>query len=122
MAGRVNADTASRVLTAADVAIGAGWGGTATKAVTTGSNDQRGEVVVTASATTPAQATATVTITFAQAYGQTPFAVVVQSANDEAATVQAPRDIVVTKTTLSFTASVIPVATKIYKYAYQVLG
>ena len=122
MPGRVNADTASRALVAGDVAIGAGWGGTATKAVTAGSNDQRGEVVITASATTPAQATATVTITFAQAYGQTPFAVVVQSANDEAATVQAPRDIVVTKTTLSFTASVIPVATKIYKYAYQVLG
>jgi len=122
MPGRLTGKGAGPELAATDVAIGAGWGGTATKAVTAGSNDQRGEIVVTASATTPAQATATVVLTFKRKFAATPFAVVVQSANDEAATVQAPRDIVVTTTQLSFTASVIPVATKVYKYAYIVLG
>jgi hypothetical protein len=122
MPGRLNAVGAGPALAATDVAIGVGWGGTATKAVTAGSNDQRGEIVITASATTPAQATATVALTFKRSFGNTPFAVVVQSANDEAAVVQPARDIVVTATALSFTSSVVPVATKIYKYAYFVVG
>jgi F420-0:gamma-glutamyl ligase len=121
MPGRLAGDSASRALVAGDVAIGVGWGGTASVAVTAGSNDQRGEIVITASATTPAQATSTVVITFAQPFQEVPFGVVIQSANDEAATVQAARDVVATKTTLAFKSSVVPVAAKIYKYVYQVL-
>lgn len=122
MPGRLNADTASRALVAGDVAIGAGWGGTATVAVTTGSNDQRGQIVVTASATTPAQATSTVTLTFAQPYAQTPFAVVVEAENDAAVPEEGPVDIIATTTSLVWKAGVIPVATKIYKYTYIVMG
>lgn len=122
MPGRLTGKGAGPAIVASDVVLGAGWGGTATVAVTAGSNDQRGEIVVTASATTPAQATSTVTLTFKRKFAATPFAVVVQSANDEAAVVQPPRDIVVTETTLVFKSSVIPVAAKIYKYQYIVLG
>ncbi len=124
MPGRLSAVGAGPALATGgtDVALGAGWGGTATVAVTAGSNDQRGEIVVTASATTPAQATSTVTLTFKRAFGNTPFAIVIQSANDEAAVVQPARDVVATATTLTFKSSVVPVATKIYKYAYFVIG
>ena len=120
MAGRDTGDKASRAIVAGDLVLGAGWGGAATVSVTAGSTDKRGECVITASATTPAQATSTVVLTFAQSYDAVPFAVVVQSANDEAATVQAPRDIVATATTLTWCSSVIPVATKIYKYVWMV--
>lgn len=118
MSGRPSFREAGEEIAATDVAIGAGWGGTASVAVTDGSNDIRGEIVVTASATTPAQATATVTLTFKRPFGAAGFAIVVQSANDEAAVVQPARDVVVTTTTLVFKSSVVPVAAKIYKYAY----
>jgi len=120
MPGRETGHAASRAIVAGDIVLGAGWGGAATHAVTAGSTDKRGEVVITASATTPAQATSTVVLTFAQAYGDTPFAVVIQSANDEAATVQPPRDVVATTTTLTWKSSVVPVSTKIYKYIWMV--
>ena len=122
MPGRLTGKGAGPELSAADVAIGAGWGGAATKAVTAGSNDQRGEIVVTASTTTPAQATSTVVLTFKRKFAATPFAVVIQSSNDEAATMQAPQSVVCTTSQLSFVSSVVPVATKIYKYSYIVLG
>ena len=45
------------------MAIGAGWGTTATKAITTGANDVAGQIVVTSAGTGQSQATATVTVT-----------------------------------------------------------
>ena len=70
--GRLDASVGTALATGS-VAIGAGWGGTATKSIRSGSNDQAGVITITASATTPAQATATVAITFTDgAYASTP--------------------------------------------------
>lgn len=118
MPGRLTGDGASRAIVAGDVALGAGWGGTATVAVTTGSTDQRGQLVVTASATTPAQATSTVTLTFAQAWEAAPFAFVVEAANTQVATGENVIDIVTTTTTLVFKHGVLPVAAKVYTFNY----
>ncbi len=124
MPGRLYANGAGPALATGgtDVAIGVGWGGTATVAVTAGSNDQRGQIVVTASATTPAQATATVVLTFKRPWASAPFAVVCEADNDSAVPAEEPTEIATTTTTLSFKASVVPVATKIYKYNYICLG
>jgi hypothetical protein len=74
--GRIGAQIGT-ALAAGDVALGAGWGTTATKAITAGSNDQAGQIVVTSSGASQAQATATVTITFADgAYASTPRTVI----------------------------------------------
>jgi F420-0:gamma-glutamyl ligase len=121
MPGRLSGDSASRAIVVGDVAIGVGWGGTATFTVTAGSTDQRGQIVITASATTPSQATATVVLTFAQAWEAAPFAIVKEASNDAVVTVEEPTEIAVTKTALSWIASVVPVATKIYKYNWIVL-
>lgn len=102
---------------AGDFVLGAGWGGTATRAVATGSNAQRGTLTVTASATTPAQATATVVFTFPDGgYASAPFGLVnvtSDSAIDEGHVV-----VVNTATTSTWTFSVLPVATKIYIFRY----
>lgn len=97
--------------------LGAGWGGTATRALTAGSTDQRGILTITASATTPAQATATVVHTFADgAWVAAPFGgiwVTSDSAIDEGHVV-----LTTTTTTATWTFSVLPVATKIYIFRY----
>ena len=91
-------------LAAGDVAIGAGWGTTGTKAITSGSNDVAGQIVVTASGASFAQATATVVITFKSAYAP------------------APRTVIATTTALTLSFSVLPVDTKIYKINYLVVA
>jgi hypothetical protein len=122
MPGRIYADTASRVLVAGDVALGAGWGGAATFAILTRSNDQRGQIAITASTTTPSQATSTVTITFAQAWEYAPFAFVVEAANTQVTAEEGVVDIATTTTTLIWLAGILPVDTKVYTYNWWVVG
>jgi len=121
--GRLDGSNGTAV-TAANFAIGAGWGGTATFTVAAGSTDQVGSITITASATTPAQATATVTLTFADgAYASAPFGFVELAAPPaDAVTFGGPINKACTTTALSWTSSVIPVADKIYKYSYHVIA
>lgn len=122
----LNAGGAGRDLVAADVAIGAGWGGTATFAIAPGSNRSRGLITVTASATTPAQATATVTITFPEAFADVPVAITsrdqtVEAGDFDTATAQTYVDSV-SKTQLVLQTNTIPTAAKKTGLAYAVIG
>lgn len=120
--GRLDGSNATAV-TAANFAIGAGWGGTATFTVASGSTDQRGTINITASATTPAQATATVTLTFVDgAYASAPFAVVLLGDNTQAVAETGAVDVATSTTALSWTHSVLPVAAKVYNYTYVVIA
>ncbi len=121
--GRLDGSNGTEV-TAANFAIGVGWGGTATFAITDDSTDQVGQIVITASATTPAQATATVTFTFADgAYYATAPIPIVQLANSTSAVTDAqPTSVVATTTALSWTMAVIPVAAKVYTFNYACIA
>lgn len=116
--GRLDGSLQKTAAAVGDFALGAGWGGTATAALTAGSTDQRGTLTITASATTPAQATATVVHTFADgAYASAPFPQVIVTSNsaiDEGHVV-----VTTTTTAATWTFSVLPVATKIYIFHYQ---
>lgn len=108
-------------LAAGDVALGAGWGNSATKTISTGSNDVAGQIVVTSAGTGQSQATATVVITFKTAYAVAPRVVLVTTTNDNSidtghATWSA------TTTALTLTFSVLPVDTKIYKLNYACIA
>ena len=119
--GRLSGANASAVA-AANFAIGAGWGGTATFTVTSGSTDQVGQIVITASATTPAQATATVTLTFADgADASSPFGFVLLADNDQAVADNGATDIACTTTALSLTHSVLPLPTKTHTFSHMVV-
>lgn len=115
--GRLDGSVQTNAASASDFALGAGWGGTASAALTAGSTDQRGTLVITASATTPAQATATVTHTFADgAYDSAPFPIVTVSSTS--AIDEGHVAIAMTTTTATWTFSVLPVATKVYTFNY----
>lgn len=118
--GRIGATNGSDLATG-NVAIGAGWGTTRSFAITAGSNDQAGQIVVTASGASFSQATATITITFADgAYPSTPRCVLITTTNDNSIdTGHATYS--VTTTALTITFSVLPVDTKIYKFNYLVI-
>lgn len=109
------------LLVAGDVAIGAGWGTTATKAILATSNDQRGRITVTASGASFAQATATVVVTFADgAYTAAPIPICTVTSNsaiDEGHIVAT-----CTTTALTMTFSVLPVDTKIYVIHYALIA
>ena len=114
--GQISAE-GQTALVAGDVAIGAGWGTTATKAITSGSNDVAGQIVVTSSGASQAQATATVVITFTTAYATAPRTVIVTTTNDNSIdTGHATYS--VTTTALTITFSLLPVDTKVYKFNY----
>lgn len=104
-------------LAAGNVAIGAGWGATAT--FTVAGNDQRGSVTVTANGAGLA-ANATITITFVDGpWRVTPFATAVR------AEVVAPAGSVsalATTTTLVLTNHTLPVAGSVYTIAWNLLG
>lgn len=118
--GRVDGSIGT-ALAASNVAIGAGWGTTATKAITTGSNDQRGQIVVTASGASFAQATATVVITFADgAWASAPWCIVTTTNDNAIDTGHVTWSSTTTALTLTF--SVLPVDTKIYKINYLCVG
>lgn len=118
--GQITAE-GNTALAAADVAIGAGWGTTATKTVTSGSNDVAGQIVVTSSGASQSQATATVTITFKSAYASTPRCVLVTTTNDNSIDT-GHATYTVSTTALVLTFSVLPVDTKIYKLNYLVIA
>jgi len=121
MSGRLGAENSS-ALAAGSVAIGAGWGTTATKAITAGSNDVAGQIVVTSSGASQAQATATITITFTDgAYAATPRTVLITTSNDNSIDT-GHATYTVTTTQLVITFSVLPADTKIYKFNYLVIA
>ena|SRR5689334_10050594 len=107
---------------AGDFALGAGWGA-GTKAVTTGSNAQRGELVITAvTGGGLAQATATVVFTFPDgAYASAPW-VYVDETNDNSIDTGRFAVTTVTTTAVTLTFSLLPVNTKIYKLRYWVVA
>lgn len=122
--GRLDGSLGTAV-TSSDFAIGAGWGGTATKSVRSGSTDQRGIITITASASTPAQATATVTLTFADgAYASTPpyYSVQLLQSSNAVAEPSELETSACTTTALSWTYGTLPVATKTYTFAYCVIA
>ena len=108
-------------LVAGNVALGAGWGD-GTLAITAGSNDVAGKLVVTAiTGGGLAQATATITVTFADgAYNAAPFIIVTTTNDNSIDTGHATW----TSTTTGFvlTFSLLPVTTKIYSFTYAVIG
>jgi hypothetical protein len=115
--GRLDGSLQKTALTAAAFALGVGWGTTASAVLATGSTDQRGRLTVTSAGTGQAQATATVVHTYADgAYASAPFPIVTvtsDSAIDEGHVVATS-----TTTAATWTFSVRPVATKIYKFTY----
>lgn len=121
--GRLDGSNANPV-TAANIALGAGWGNTpATVTVASGSTDQRGSCTVTSKGTGQSQATATVTLTFVDgAYEKTPFAIVMQTANTHAIAEAQPQSQTVSTTALEWTASVTPVDTDTYTFTWLVVA
>lgn len=114
--GRVDGSLGT-VIAAANVAIGAGWATEGAFAITTGSNDQRGQIVVTCGATSPSQATATVTLTFVDgAFNSAPFTIVTTTNDNSIDTGHATW--ATTTTAMVLTHSLLPVSTKIYKFTY----
>ncbi len=118
--GRLSAELGTS-LAAGNIALGAGWGAT-TVAITAGSNDVAGQLVLTAATGGGlAQATATITVTFADgAFNAAPFilaTVTSTSAIDEG-------HVTWTSTTTGFvlTYSVLPVNTKVYTVTYAVIA
>lgn len=107
---------------AGDFALGAGWGGS-TKAVTSGSNAQRGTLTITGvTGGGLAQATATVVFTFPDgAYASAPF-VFTSSSNDNSIDTGRFAVTSVTTTAVTWTFSVAPVNAKIYKLHYEVVA
>lgn len=114
----------STAITSANVALGVGWGdGTLVLSIVAGSNGQRGSLTVTSVGSNQAQATATVTITFPDgAYAATPFALVNLQDNTSAVTDGQPTDVACSTTALSWTHSVLPVATKTYTFNWAVIA
>ncbi len=117
--GRLDGSNATEV-TAANFALGAGWGGAATFTVADDSTDQCGQIVITASTTTPAQATSTVTFTFADGayYGTAPIPIVQLATSTQAVNDAQPTAVVATTTSLVWKSGVLPVDTKVYTYNY----
>lgn len=122
--GRLDGANCNTTVAAADFAIGAGWGNTATvSAVGAGSNDQRGTVTISTNGSGFAQATATVTLTFKDgAYASAPFALVQITANTNAVAEAQPTSVTPGTTTLAWTHSVLPVTGKTYTFTYVVIS
>lgn len=118
--GRLDGSNGTAVV-AGDFALGAGWGNTASIAVTSGSTDQRGEVTVTSAGTGQSQATATVTLTFTDgAYASAPFAVVCRGGGTATET-DGVTAVATTTTTLVWNASILPVDSETTKFSYIVV-
>lgn len=123
-AGRLDGSLQHQPLTTANFAVGAGWGDGAVEiTVTPGSTDQRGSVSIKSIGANQAQATATVELTFADgSYADVPFALVNLSNNDNAVTTAQPQGVTTTKTKLSWTQAVAPVANKTYTFTWAVVA
>ncbi|HUR48205.1 MAG TPA: hypothetical protein VMY88_01560 [Acidimicrobiales bacterium] len=115
--GRLDGSLQKTAPTAASFALGAGWGTTGSATMLTGSTDQRGQITITASGASFAQATATVVFTFADgAFASAPF-VIVTTTNDNSIDT-GKFTWTSTTTAVTFTFSLLPVDTKIYKMTY----
>lgn len=121
--GRIGAQIGTAAV-AADFALGAGWGNTASVVVTAGSNDQAGIITVTSAGTGQAQATANVTFTFKDgAYAAIPRAALITlMSSSNAVTESQPTQGAVSATVLSWRHSVLPVAAATYKFSYVVIA
>lgn len=122
--GRIGAELGT-VVTSTNFALGAGWGTTATLAVTNAlSNDQAGTITITSSGTGQAQATANVTLTFIDgAYAGIPRAAIVTlQSSSNAVTEAQPTQVTSSTTALSWRHSVLPVAAATYRYSYVVVA
>lgn len=121
--GRIGAEIGT-ALAAANIALGAGWGTTASTAIGTGSNDQAGVLTITSAGTGQAQATANVTITFADgAYAAVPRALLVTLMSSSNAVTEAqPTNAAITTTAASWRHAVLPVAAATYKFSYVVIA
>ncbi len=129
-AGQIQGDTSSAEgrlggeigtpTVAADYALGAGWGTTASvSSVVTGSNDQRGRIAVTSAGTGQAQATATVTLTFHDgAWAAKPWCLVKLVGDTNGAAEAPPTSQTETTTTFAWTHAVLPVAAAVYTFEY----
>lgn len=115
--GVLNGDIGDEVA-ATHVALGAGWGNTATVAVTAGSNAQRGRLTITSGGTGQSQATATVTLTFPNPYDTAPFCIQKDTTNDNSLTTHTAFTCTLSATAPVFTHTVLPVDTKIYILDY----
>lgn len=117
-AGRTNQildGSSGTAVTSAMFALGAGWAGGATIAVTAGSTQWRGSAVITAATTTPAQATATVIFTWPDPWGAAPGAILTTTTNNNSLTAaSAFANTTVTSTAVTWTHSILPVDTKLY--------
>lgn len=107
---------------AADFVLGAGWGGS-TFEVTAGSNDQRGELIITcATGGGLAQATATIVHTYKDgAWAAKPWCTV-KCTNDNSLTAASDWTVAqstTTTTACTWTFQVLPVNAKIYTVRYE---
>jgi hypothetical protein len=121
--GRVGAQIGTAAAVAAFV-LGAGWGTTATLAISVaGANDQRGVVQVTSTGTGQAQATATIAFTFTDgAYAvKPPFASAWCNSSTSALTDQLVLACSWTTTVLTMTFPILPVAAKVYLISYLIV-
>jgi hypothetical protein len=104
---------------AGDYALSAGWGNTASVAVATGSNDQRGTITITSAGIGQA-VNATITLTFKDGTWTTaPFALAKQEGGTG---VISDCTEVASATTLIITFTGLPVAASTYIFTYIVLG
>lgn len=114
--GRIDGSIGTAAV-AGDFVLGAGWGTTPILAILAGSNDQRGQLTITADAT-PAQATATITHTFSDgAFAAAPLSIAV-STNDEVVDTGHVLLSTSTTTTATHTYQILPVDTSIYIVRY----
>lgn len=119
--GRLDGSLQQYAVATANFAIGVGWGSTGSLALTTGSTDQRGQVVITAGGAGLAQATATVVFTFADgAYASAPFCLATTTNDNSIDTGHVTWSSTTTALTLTF--SLLPVNTKIYKINYMLVA
>lgn len=119
MEGRLGGEIGTATV-AADYALGAGWGTTASvSSVVSGSNDQRGRVQVTSAGASQAQATATVTLTFHDgAWAAKPWCLVKLVQDSNGAAEAPPTAQTETTTTFQWTHAVLPVAAATYTFEY----
>ena len=122
--GRLGAEIGT-LIAAGNIALGVGWGSTATVAIAAGSNDQRGTITVTANGAGLAQATSDVTITFADGSyigaAVPPAALVVLNSSSNAVNEAQPTAQLVSATQLKWRNATLPVAAATYKFSYAVI-
>lgn len=123
--GRLDGSLQKNAVVAGDFVAGAGWGTEAVLALDPPSGavctDQRGWIKITASTTGVAQATATVVHTFADGAYATPPMGLVETTNDNS--IDTGRaTCATTTTTATWTFSLLPVDTKVYKFRYAYIA